>query len=240
MHALFRSRSRSLCTYTLISHSVQTALRAIGHLLQYPTLTKSLDESTGAALIALFCEIVQSTKDRVWAANHSPSEFMQDNTCTQTLCNYALWCISAQRLPAAMITQHMPQIIQAVMLGLDGAFHSVVIKTQAIEALVRLFRTVPDAIVAQIDEWLLRAVLATVDHTNVRTVAEELLGAFVHRVVDSSASVVDNVAEVGKRHGRAFRFACIYNVAPTPQRNSSSSMPTSIMRTSVSFKRRVC
>ena len=98
------------------------------------------------------------------------------------------------------------------MLGLNGAFSSVVIKAQSVDALLRLYKTVPDAVSSQAEEWLLRIVLLTVDHANVRGPAEELLGQYVRRYLDAEEPALDHIAMV-----------IVHGSDPMPDRGRSSS-----------------
>ena len=112
-------------------------------------------------------------------------------------CNYALWCFSTQRLLRSHVETKIHLIVPAIASCIDGRFDWNVIKSQALDAILKLFKSAPKIVVLCCEDWLLKVILMTASaQQNLRTLSEEILNVFVQSTIHDDFSMKDDVVIV--------------------------------------------
>ncbi|XP_019732476.1 telomere-associated protein RIF1 isoform X2 [Hippocampus comes] len=109
----------------------QAALQALGFCVYHSHVVSGVSETFTTEMLSALCSLVAKSPEK--------------NTCTR-----ALWVISKQNFPAAMVGKKVPCILSMLeSVWSKGEVQSVVVEHEALNVVIRLLEQVP----AQMGEW---------------------------------------------------------------------------------------
>ena len=165
---------------------VTSCLRCLGFFIHHLKIIEALGAANCNNLLNLLCQVILQASEK-------------------HICSLAVWCISSQRLPAALLSQNALILAQALSFGLDKPFESANIATESLNALIWVCKKDPVAMMKHGKEFLIRLLwFAIDDDASIREKAGHMLVFVSNSTAKYQSEYEPVVVDFFKNHADAY------------------------------------